>query len=340
MSEMTPNREPAGGGGQPASIVGARILRLIRLIHLVQGGHARSARHLARQLHVSIRTVFRDINTLEDAGVPIERRPGRGYAIEDDYASAPLRLGLAESLGLMLLAKVARAMPDQPVLGPAIEAIDRIMARLPAATRHVYTDLMSQISIASGTVSLSPDQEQHYRLLQYAIGRRKICRAVYDAGPGEGRHDLTFHPLHLHFWRQSWYVFAFCETHDRIRPLKLSRFEELEATDRDFAPRTFNIHSHLDDAWGVIPEGRKYDVAIDFSPLVARNVADIAWHRTQETTFREDGSCEMRFRVNGLNEIKWWVLGYGDQAVVREPPELRQAISDIARATAQHYAGG
>jgi predicted DNA-binding transcriptional regulator YafY len=48
----------------------------------------------------------------------------------------------------------------------------------------------------------------------------------------------------------------------------------------------------------------------------------------------------MRFRVNGLNEIKWWVLSYGDQAVVREPAELRQAVSDIARATAHHYAGG
>jgi predicted DNA-binding transcriptional regulator YafY len=340
MSETTPPHEPIGAGGRPADLVSARVLRLIRLIHLVQGGHARTVRQLARQLNVSRRTVFRDVRTLENAGVPIARRPGRGYAIDEGYSSTPLRLGVAESLGLMLMAKVARGMPDQPVLQAAIEAVDRLMDDLPEATRCVYADLLSRVSIATGRVSFSADDERHYHTLQYAIGERKICRAVYDAGPAGGRCTLHIHPLHLHFWRRSWYVLAFCEANGKVRPLKLSRFTELEATDRDFAPRPFNIDSHLDDAWGVIPEGRKYDVAIDFSPLVARNVADIAWHRTQETTFREDGSCQMRFHVNGLNEIKWWVLGYGDQAIVRKPAELRQAIADIARATAHHYAGG
>ena len=340
MSETTQPTGPSPVAGAPANLVSARVLRLIRLTHLVQGGQARTVKQLARQLNVSRRTVFRDISTLEHAGVPIARRPGRGYAIGDDYSTTPLRLGVAESLSLMLIAKVARAMSDQPVLRPAIQAIDRLMTRLPEATRMVYDDLMNQVSIASGQVSLSADDEQHYRTLQYAIGERKICRAVYDAGPADGFVELDLHPLHLHFRRRSWYVLAFCEPVGAVRALKLSRFRELEATDRDFAPRPFNIHAHLDDAWGVMPEGEKHDVVIDFSPLVARNAADVCWHRTQETTFRADGSCRMRFRVNGLNEIKWWVLGYGDQAVVREPPALRRAIADTARATARHYAGG
>jgi len=340
MSRKTPNHPPESDPRQPKNVIGARVTRLIRIIHLVQGGKVRTPGRLARRLGVSRRTVFRDVKTLQDAGVPIVSRPGKGYAVADEYDTAPLRLGAAEGLGLMLLARVARAMPDQPVLRPAVEAIDRIVAQLPPNVRQVYDDLMSQVSIATGHVSFSSDDEQHYRTLQYGIEERKICRAVYHALHPNGRYIADIHPLHLHFWQRAWYVLAFCEKHNEVRLLKLSRFEELEPTDRNFAPRPFSIHAYLDDAWGVMPEGRKYDVVIDFAPLVARNAADIRWHRTQETMFRADGSCEMRFRVNGLSEIKWWVLGYGDQAVVREPPELRRAVCETACAAAQHYIGG
>ncbi|MCH8344978.1 MAG: WYL domain-containing protein [Planctomycetes bacterium] len=86
--------------------------------------------------------------------------------------------------------------------------------------------------------------------------------------------------MHLHFYKRAWYVLAFSEQHDEVRMFKLSRIEELEPSDEVFAPFHFSIDAYLDDAWGIIPEGRKYDVVIEFAPKVARNVAEIRWHRT------------------------------------------------------------
>ncbi len=54
------------------------------------------------------------------------------------------------------------------------------------------------------------------------------------------------------------------------------------------------------------------------------------WHGTQKTTFNEDGSLTAEFRVDGLGEISWWILGYGDQVEVLRPAVLRKRIAKIA----------
>ena len=85
-------------------------------------------------------------------------------------------------------------------------------------------------------------------------------------------------------------------------------------------PRGFSLERYLGNAWHLIPEpGPDHDVLIRFSPMVARNVAEVAWHKTQQLTWNDDRSLDFQVRVSGLNEISWWILGYGDQAEVRKP---------------------
>ena len=81
----------------------------------------------------------------------------------------------------------------------------------------------------------------------------------------------------------------------------------------------------------MMPEGRLYNVRLRFLPKVARSVADVQWHSTQTVTLQDDGSIIMEFRVDGLNEITWWVLSYGDQVQVLAPAALRQRITEIAQ---------
>ena len=81
----------------------------------------------------------------------------------------------------------------------------------------------------------------------------------------------------------------------------------------------------------------RHEVVIDFDPTVAETVADTHWHPTQHTEEHPDGSLTYRCTVDGLDEIVWWVLGYGPHAVVREPRELVERVTDLARATAERY---
>jgi proteasome accessory factor B len=80
-------------------------------------------------------------------------------------------------------------------------------------------------------------------------------------------------------------------------------------------------------------------VVIRFQPLVARNVAEVMWHKTQDVKFDEDGSLVFRVRVSGLSEIVWWILGYGDQAEVLQPKKLRRLVAQRAKNMAIMYDG-
>jgi predicted DNA-binding transcriptional regulator YafY len=89
----------------------------------------------------------------------------------------------------------------------------------------------------------------------------------------------------------------------------------------------------------MIPEGELYDVHLHFAAKVARNVGEVQWHANQEVTFRPDGSCDFRVRVDGYYEISWWIMGYGDQVEVLSPEPLRERMAEVASNLHACYCG-
>ena len=81
----------------------------------------------------------------------------------------------------------------------------------------------------------------------------------------------------------------------------------------------------------MIPEGKLCYIKLKFSPKVAHNVAEVHWHSTQKAIWNDDGSVSLEFRVDGINEISWWILGYGDQVQVLAPKQLRKKVVEIAK---------
>jgi proteasome accessory factor B len=151
---------------------------------------------------------------------------------------------------------------------------------------------------------------------------------------------MTVLPMKLAFMGRAWYVIAWSLKDRQLRTLKLGRIRKLTVTERHIEPPAeANVEEHFGDAWSMIPEGKVHDVRLWFSPKVAGNVAEVHWHRSQQVKWNDDGSIEFGVRVDGLGEITWWILGYGDQVEVLEPPELRRGISEIAARMAQRHQG-
>jgi len=120
--------------------------------------------------------------------------------------------------------------------------------------------------------------------------------------------------------------------HKSVRSFKLNRIRELKTTKRCFVGgENFDVYEYFGRAWSMIPEGQLYNIKLKFSPELAHDVAEVQWHSTQQVTFEDDGSAIIEFRVDGLNEIIWWILSYGDKVQVLAPRILRQRITKIAR---------
>ena len=117
--------------------------------------------------------------------------------------------------------------------------------------------------------------------------------------------------------------------HKEVRTFNLGRITYLRQLREKYKiPRTFSLDKYFGNAWHMIPgAGLDHKILIHFQTSVAKNVAEVVWHKTQETKFLEDGSLEYRATVSGLDEIAWWVLGYGDLAEVIKPVKLRKLIA-------------
>jgi predicted DNA-binding transcriptional regulator YafY len=143
---------------------------------------------------------------------------------------------------------------------------------------------------------------------------------------------FDLNPYHLFFNDHVWYVLGKSDPYRETHIFKLNQIKKLTVLDRCFVEdEKFDLKEELSRAWLMITEGKLYHVKLRFLPEVAYDVAEVQWHDTQTVTFEDNGSAIVEFHVDGLSEITWWILGYGDKVQVLEPRILRQKIIEIAQ---------
>jgi proteasome accessory factor B len=318
----------------------SRIHRLLKLIGLLQAGRSWNVESLSRACEVSRRTIFRDLDTLRQAGVPLSfDDQQQRYRIPGTYFLPPTNFTPEEALALIVLCHDLGDGLGLPFFGPARTAAVKLQSSLPSRLRERLRGLCDAVQVQAPSSNPLEGKQPLYEQLLEAIASRRSVRIRYQSLT-EGQQIRTrLSPYRLLFSGRSWYVIGRSSLHRATRTFNVGRIRELERLDESYRiPRGFSVERYLRNAWHLIPErGRDHRVLIRFSKLVAQNVAEVAWHKTQQLTFRKDGTLDFRATVSGLGEISWWVLGYGDQAEVIEPAQLRRLVADRAVRMARCY---
>ena len=317
----------------------SRIYRLLRLITMLQSGRSYTAGELAEELEVSRRTIFRDLNMLEMARIPYYYdAENRRYKISQHFFLPPVNLTIGEALAMLILTGRTGSSRQLPLLSQGARAAAKVESILPTGIREQVGNVASRVGLSLGQVSRHEGVEDVFDQLTGAIASRKVCRLVYISFHDHRQIVLNIRPVRLIFVGRAWYLLAYSARHRQTRLFKLGRIRKLTVTQRTFdKPRDVNIEKHFGDAWCMIPEGKSYKVHLHFEPKVAGNVAEVQWHHTQRIEWNPDGSAEFYAQVDGLGEISWWILGYGDQVQVVSPAALKKRIRQTAVAMLAKY---
>ncbi|MEX2113589.1 MAG: WYL domain-containing protein [Pirellulales bacterium] len=320
----------------------SRISRLVQLLGLLQAGKGNNAGALAKACGVTRRTIFRDLDVLRQAGVPLLFDDESGiYRIPGTYFLPPTNFTAEEALAVMVLCYEFGSGSRLPFYEAAASAALKLESCLPGRVRDRLRAATGAVHINMQPGSRLDDKLPVYQQLLGCVATRRAARIAYDSLSDGTVIHIKLCPYRLLFSRHSWYVIGRSSLHREVRTFNVGRIQTIELLDEQFqVPRSFSIERYLGNAWHLIPEaGPDQDVLIRFSSLVARNVAEVVWHRTQKFSRRDDGSLDFQVRVSGLNEISWWILGYGDQAEVLKPARLRQLIAQRASRMIQMYNG-
>lgn len=203
--------------------------RLFEILQLFRSGRLLLGREIAARLEVSLRTVYRDIESLIASGVPIEGERGVGYVLREPIFLPPMTLTLEELRALHLGVEVVRQTGDAELAGAAERLVGKIGAVLPSDRRALrpLQDITVYASIAAAPCG-------QLGALRRAVAERRVVEIGYRSPDGTmtGR---RIRPLQTEYWGRVWTCPAWCELRDAFRVFRVDRVEACAETDDTFA---------------------------------------------------------------------------------------------------------
>jgi predicted DNA-binding transcriptional regulator YafY len=305
--------------------------RLLAIVLELQAHGVRRAEDLAATFEISKRTVYRDVQALCEAGVPVVAEAGRGYWLAEGYFLPPLRFGADEAVMLLLGADVMAQSFDAEYRAAAEAAARKIAGALTPERRAEVQDLRESIRFVG---EAGAADETTLRTLRRAIVARRSVRMRYTARRGpQSAGDETCReadPYALVRSNGAWHLVAHCHTRGALRHFRLDRIDALELLERTFE-RPPGLHPQRPAS-----EQRPLVVRVLFAPSAARWVREAPSFYTVAEELRDDGLL-LTLRVRQEHELIPWLLGWGAQARVLEPASLAAALAETARAIVRQY---
>jgi predicted DNA-binding transcriptional regulator YafY len=310
--------------------------RLLAIVLELQAAGRRRAEDLATTFEVGKRTIYRDIQALCEAGVPVISTPGQGYTLLEGYFLPPLRFTADEALILLLGGDVMAQSFDAEYRTAAQSASRKIAGALPQALREEVSSLQQSIRFIDETATRRSGKPGLLRTLRRAIVGHHSVRFRYhtrhrQAG-ADAWSDREADPYGLVHIFGAWHLVAYCHLRTDIRRFRVDRIEQLAVLSRTFTrPPDFRL------------ERREEQRSLVVRALFDETVAD--WVRETPSFFAvaEEQRAEgllVTFKVRQEADLLQWLLGWGAHVQVLEPESLRQRLAAEAEQILRQYASG
>ncbi|TGE28130.1 helix-turn-helix transcriptional regulator [Hymenobacter metallicola] len=309
-----------------------RFDRITALLIQLQAKRVVKGPELAQRYGVSLRTIYRDLRTLEEAGVPLCGEAGVGYTLAEGYRLPPVMFSREEATALLTAEKLAAQLTDAHTAQLNQTAMDKLRAVLRRADRDYLEELGSRIRVFGGTrrpALRAPAAGTQQPLLD-AIARQRVVRLEYRAGHQGTPSRRDVEPIGVYFG-QHWHAVAFCRLRQEFRDFRLDRIVGLQVLDEAFAPRPDTLQSY----WAELAKERQTQVAVvRFGPQVLGQVHEnkhyYGWK--QEQAPDEAGWVEMTLVPGCLKHFSRWLLLFAGQVQVQAPAELQAQVRELAQA--------
>lgn len=304
--------------------------RLLAIVLELQARGKRRAEDLAKAFEVSKRTIYRDVQALCEAGVPVVSEPGRGYSLIDGYFLPPLRFTLEEAMLLLLGSDVMRQSFDAEYQTAARNAGRKISGVLPDDLRPQVESLQERIQfVPSGRET----GVEHLPIIRRGIIKQQTLRFHYHTRSGKtGSHSLDrdADPYGLAFVSGHWYMGAHCHLRGNLRNFRLDRIDRPLLLPRLFTrPVDFEITQ-------VARSERNVIVRALFDADIARWVCEDRLFYTESEQETHNGLL-VTLRVHHESDVLQWLLGWGARVRVLEPESLVQRLRAEAEALLLQY---
>ncbi|MES2474490.1 MAG: YafY family protein [Verrucomicrobiota bacterium] len=312
-----------------------RIDRLTGMILLLQGQRVITAEQIAAHFEISVRTVYRDLSALGEAGVPILAEAGVGYSLMGGYHMPPVMFTEDEAAALFMSAELTAPVADESLRQSLRSALLKVRSVLPQEKKDYLRQLHGKVGILSRP-SGPEERRESLMPIQRAVARRLCLRISYNTANRGAISERVVEPMGLVFYSRQWHLIAWCRWRREMRDFRLDRMTAWELIDECFENHAdFSVKEFLHESI----ECRELTPA---SVLIEPSILERFRAEMHGTPVAEellaDGSVVMELLAFSLPWFAEWLLGYGARVEALEPPELRSLVREAALAVVQRHA--
>jgi len=311
----------------------------MRLHDRLRGAAPVNCTQFAREFDVSRKTIQRDIDHMRDRlGLPIEYdRATHSYVYTAPVEAFPtVQMSEGDAFALFVAERALEPLRGTPMFDRLQATFEKLTSSLKGSVDLTADD---HDAVSFARFGEGRTNAEAFDRLQKAQNEQREVTFGYKKPGAQRAESRRVRPYHLTHRDNLWYLVGFDLAREDIRTFALPRMDKVTLTKTKFTlPPDFSPETFFADALGVVAgKGEAYDIHIRFHAAVAERIEERVWHESQKSQRRRDGSVDLHLRLGSLVEIERWVLGWGADAEVIAPPELRNQVATTVSAMRRHY---
>ncbi len=305
-----------------------RIDRLAAIIIQLQSRPLVKAQDIADKFFISLRTVYRDIHALEEAGVPVIGEAGIGYRLMDGYKLPPVTFDPDEVSAMLTASKLMQSMSDENSSKHYISALDKIKAVLRLAEKGHIEEINDHVAVIShpAFVYEKPTELFLPKILR-AIAASKVADINYTSIEKNESLQRKIEPVGIYYQGSHWHLVAFCRLRNDYRNFRTDKINKLQITDEDI----MQIHPPLQSFINRVAEKKQLrKVVIDVDKDIVKYFGEQKFYNGFVKEEYNGDKVRMTFLCGSLMGFSRWFMLFGDKAAIIEPLELNEMVTEIA----------
>ena len=305
-----------------------RIDRVSAILIQLQSRRVVKAADIAERFNISLRTVYRDVKTLEEAGIPIIGEAGVGYSIMDGYRLPPVAFTKEEATAFLTAEKFVAKFTDASTAKHHESAMFKIMAVLKTSERTLLEAIDSNIEVLKNQAQLKIDHKDHLQTLLTAIAGKNLLNIDYFTGHSQQHSKRDIEPIGVFYKDSYWHLIAYCRLRADYRDFRIDRIKGITSSGEAFS----NKHPTLKDYIAKTAIEQQLETVVIKVEKTIHSRLDYQKYYSgfvSEKPARE--MIEMTFLTTSLEGFARWFMMFGDSAEIITPDSLKERVNELCR---------
>jgi predicted DNA-binding transcriptional regulator YafY len=313
-----------------------RIDRLTAILIQLQTKRVVRAEEIANRFEISLRTVYRDVKALMEAGVPIGSEAGKGYFIVDGYHLPPVMFTQSEASALVLAGKLVEKMTDKSIRSEFESALFKIQSVLHDPEKDHLESLQTHIEVRQRPKVENEFPDHFLKDIQKAVVDKDVLQLQYFSSYSAEFTRREVEPIGLFYYGEAWHMIAWCRLRNGYRDFRADRIKELKITNQKFDPHNlFTLKEYM--ATVAQSNHEMHQVVVLMERQAARFVGNARYMYGFVSEEEVNGRLRMTFLTGYLNGICRWLLMFGNEVEIESPVKAKELMGELVDELSAHY---